>query len=71
MWVLDRGGERRIGRIALTTPGSHIHVGKSDPPLLSVTGIDQKLYVFDALTTKLLHEIEGLGSSPGFIQGFH
>jgi methylamine dehydrogenase heavy chain len=71
VWVLDRGSQRRIARVVLEQPGTNIHVSKSDAPLLSVTGIDSKLHVYDALTTTLRHSIEGIGIAPGLIQGFH
>lgn len=71
VWVFDRGSKRRIHRIELEQAGTNLHVSKGADPLLSVTGVDRQLHVFDVHTAKLLRSISGVGTAPGLIQGFH
>jgi methylamine dehydrogenase heavy chain len=66
VWIFDRQTERRIAKIKLENPATDLLVSQNDKPLLTVTGTDGKLHVFDVLTTRLVRSIDM--PNPGPIQ---
>jgi methylamine dehydrogenase heavy chain len=68
IWIFDRQQQRRIAKIELEETASQLLVSQNDEPLLTVTGTDGKLHVFDVRTTKLERSIEL--PFPRAIQGF-
>ncbi len=70
VWIFDRSAERRIGRLPLEHPGTNLFVSQNDAPLLTVTGDDMQLYVFDVETLTLVRTISEVGWAPGLLQGF-
>ena len=70
VWIFDRSAQRRVGRIKLEHPGSNLFVSQNDEALLTVTGEDRQLHVFDVATMKLVRSIAEAGFSPGLLQGF-
>ncbi len=70
VWVFDRSAQRRIGRLTLEQPGTNLYVSQNDAPLLTVTGDDMQLHVFDVATLTLVRTISEVGFAPGLLQGF-
>lgn len=59
IWVFGLGGKRRIGRIEFEVPVESLMVTQEDEPLLMITDEEGGLHVYDALTFRFLHTIEG------------
>ncbi len=70
VWIFNRSAQRRVGRIKLEHPASHLFVSQNSEALLTVTGEDRQLHVFDVATMKLVRSIAEAGVSPGLLQGF-
>lgn len=70
IWVFDTLNERRVGRIELETPASHILVTQHDEPKLIVADDENGLHVYDALTMKLDQTIEDPGPDVSVLQDF-
>ena len=70
VWIVDNATKRRISRIKLETPGTTIHVGQGEKPLLTVASIDSTLRVYDVAKTKQVRTIKEVGDFVAFIQGF-
>ncbi len=70
VWIFDHSAQRRIARLPLTHKGTNLHVSQDDSPLLTVTGEDTQLHVFDVATLKLVRSISEVGTAPGLLQGF-
>ncbi len=66
VWIFDRSAQRRIAKIKLEVPATNLLVSQNDDPLLTVTGTDSKLHIFDVRTTKLARSIEMV--QPGLAQ---
>ncbi len=70
VWIFNRSAQRRVGRIKLEHPGRHLFVSQNKEALLTVTGEDRQLHVFDVATMKLVRSIAEVGTAPGLLQGF-
>ena len=70
VWVYHRQAQRRIGRLALPHKGTNLLVSQNDEPLLTVTGVDGQLHVFDVATLTLARSISEVGVAPGLLQSF-
>ena len=70
VWVFNRATQRRIGRLPLQHRGTNLFVSQDRAPLLTVTGVDSQLHVFDVATLKLVRSISEVGTAPGLLQGF-
>ena len=70
VWIYDRSNQRRIARLELASPGTNLHVSPGEDPLLTVTGADSQLHVYDVKTNVLLRSIGSVGVAPGLLQGF-
>jgi methylamine dehydrogenase heavy chain len=69
IWVFDAVAQRRIGRIALEQPAAYLHVSQNDAPLVTITGEDRQLHVYDALSLRHVRTIPEAGTAPGLLQG--
>ena len=70
VWIFDRATQRRIARLKLTTSGSNLLVSQTEEPLLTVTGVDGQLHVYDVKKMKLVRSINQVGGPAGLLQGF-
>ena len=70
VWIYNRSSQRRIARIELEAPGTNLHVSAGEDPLLTITGSDAQLHVYDVKTNTLLRSIGSVGVAPGLLQGF-
>ncbi len=70
VWVFQRDTGRRIARIKLAAAATNLLVSQDDEPLLTVTGTDNALHVYDVKTAKHVRSIEQSGSFPGLLQSF-
>ena len=70
IWYYNRSTQQRVARLPIEQLGTDLHVTPSDPPLLTVTGGDAQLHVFDIQSTRLLRSIPETGAAPGLLQGF-
>ena len=69
VWIFDRATQRRIARLKLTTSGSNLLVSQTEEPLLTVTGVDGQLHVYDVKKMKLVRSINHVGGPAGLLQG--
>jgi methylamine dehydrogenase heavy chain len=70
VWVYNRAAKRKIGTIPLEISGANLRVSQTDTPLLTVSGTDRQLHVYDVVSTKEVRTIAEVGVSPGYMQGF-
>ena len=68
VWIFLRKAERRIGKIKLEASATDLLVSQNDEPLLSVSGTDGKLHVFEIPANRLVRSIDL--PLPGLIQAF-
>ena len=69
VWILNRSRRQLITRLELPEKGTNVFVSQNDAPLLTVTGEDQQLHVFDVATLKQVRTISQVGIAPGYLQG--
>ena len=69
VWVYDRSAKRLVSRLPLPQKGTNVFVSRNDDALLTVTGTDRQLHVYDVKTMKLVRTIGEVGVSPGYLQG--
>lgn len=69
VWIYDRSEERLVSRLPLPQKGTNLFVSRNDTALLTVTGTDRQLHVFDVKTLKLARTIGEVGIAPGYLQG--
>lgn len=70
IWVSSLASQRKVATIKLDTKATNLMVSQGEEPLLTATGVDGKLYVFDVKTTSLHRTIEQIGSSSSLLQPF-
>ncbi len=70
VWISALDKQRKIATIKLPAKGSNLLVSQGDEALLTVTGEDNKLHVFDVEKAKLHRTIEQVGTYPSLLQGF-
>lgn len=70
VWLFDRSAQRRVGRIPVEAHGTNLFVSQDEAPLLTVTGEDMQLHVYDVGTLKHVRTISEAGIAPGLLQGF-
>lgn len=68
VWIFQRSSQRRIGRLPIEHMGTNILVSQGSPALLSITGVDSQLHVYDVGTLKLVRSIAEIGPAPGLLQ---
>jgi methylamine dehydrogenase heavy chain len=62
VWVVDLARQRRVGRLELGEPASHILASQEKRPKLYVHDAERKLHIYDVLRLRKLRTIE----EPGF-----
>jgi len=70
VWVFNKSTRKRIARVKLETEGFNLFVSQNDKALLTVSGSDSSLDVYDVVTTKRLRSITEVGGFVGLLQGF-
>ncbi|MEM7100640.1 MAG: amine dehydrogenase large subunit [Pseudomonadota bacterium] len=70
VWVYNREAQQRVAQIPLTQDGTNLFVSQDEHPLLTVTGVDAQLHIFDVKTLKQVRTISEVGVAPGLLQGF-
>ncbi len=70
VWVFNRTGQRRVARLTMENKGAYLHVSQNDAALLTVSGEDRQLHVYDIRTLTEQRTIPEVGVSPGYLQGF-
>lgn len=70
VWVFDNESRRRVARISLAVMANNLSVSQNEDALLTVSGIDSQLHVYDVRTTKLVRTISQIGGFVGLLQGF-
>ncbi len=70
IWVYRLADRRRVHRTPIPYSGSDLVVSQDDAPLLTVTGDDGLLHVYDVATMAPVRSIAEAGVLPGHLQGF-
>ncbi|NKB99071.1 MAG: hypothetical protein GKR90_11350 [Pseudomonadales bacterium] len=71
IWVYNRSEQRKIGVIPMEVSGANLFVAQTEAPIVTVSGTDRQLHVYDVATTKEIRTIAEVGISPGYMQGFN
>ena len=71
VWVFNRQVQKRVAQLPLEHSGTNLSVSQDDKPLLTVTGEDGQLHVFDVATLSLVRTIAEVGVAPGLLQNFY
>ncbi len=69
VWVYNRAEQRKIGVIPMAVPGANLFVAQTDAPLVTVSGTDRQLHVYDVATAREIRTIAEVGT--GYMQGFN
>ena len=70
VWIYKLSEQRLISRLPIEHKGTDLFVSRTDNPLLTISGTDQQLHIYDVTTQKRVRSIAGIGAGgPGYLQG--
>lgn len=69
VWIYKRAEQRLLTRLPLPHQGTDLFVTRTAKPLLSVSGTDGQLHVYDVESQKLQRSIAEIGTGAGYLQG--